>query len=140
MLEHYIELLSPLGPISARAMFGGHGLYCDGRIIAIVDEGELYLKTDAQTRPSFDEAGCRPFVVEMNGKVGEMKYCTVPDEALESPALMRPWAELALAAAMRQPPKARNTVSTTGNSSGMVAMASVMPARMASIQAAPPRA
>ena len=39
--------------------------------------------------------------------------------------------------AIRQAPSARNTASTTGNSSGMVAIASVRPARIAS--ASPPR-
>ena len=38
---------------------------------------------------------------------------------------------------MRQAPRARNTVSTTGNSSGSVAMAREMPASSPSFQAAP---
>lgn len=105
MLDHYTELLSPLGSIRTRSMFGGHGLYCDDYFIAIVAEDELYLKTDDVSRPIFDRAGCRPFVFESNGKRAEMKYCSVPDEALESPQQMRPWAELALQAALRQPAK-----------------------------------
>ena len=107
MLEHYIELLSAVGRIRARAMFGGHGLYCDDYFIAIVAEGELYLKVDEQSRAAFDRAGSRPFTFEAKGKVAEMKYCSAPDEALESPQQMRPWAERALAAALRQPGKSR---------------------------------
>ncbi len=105
MLDHYKELLAPLGSIRTRAMFGGYGLYCDDYFIALVAEDELYLKTDDSSRSVFDRAGCRPFVFESNGKSAQMKYCSVPDEALESPQQMRPWAELALQAAMRQPAK-----------------------------------
>ena len=33
LIEHLRDLFEPLGPISARAMFGGHGVYFDGQII-----------------------------------------------------------------------------------------------------------
>jgi len=111
MMEHYIELLSPLGAVRSRAMFGGHGLYCDGQFIAIVADGELYLKTDDLSRPEFDRAGCRPFVFESDGKRAEMRYCSVPDEALETPQEMRPWAELALQAALRKPARPKRVKS-----------------------------
>lgn len=35
------ELLEPLGAVSTRRMFGGHGVYCDGLFIAIVVDGQL---------------------------------------------------------------------------------------------------
>lgn len=101
------ELLEPLGLVATRKMFGGHGVYCDGIFIAIVIDGRLYLKVDEETRPEFVIAGSAPFVYESKGKPIEMSYWNVPEAALDSPEQMRPWAKLAIAAAMRKPGSAR---------------------------------
>lgn len=100
-LDWFRELLGGLGPISVRRMFGGAGFYAEGRIVALEADGSLYLKTDAQTRARFAEAGGSPFVYDAKGKPVEMSYWTAPDEAMDSPEAMRPWAMLALDAAMR---------------------------------------
>lgn len=102
-IEFLRELLEPLGRIGARRMFGGHGVYCDELFIAIVIDGRLYLKVDDQTREAFTKAGSTPFSYEGKGKSIEMSYWSVPEEALDSPEQMRPWATLAIAAALRKP-------------------------------------
>jgi DNA transformation protein len=86
-------------------MFGGHGFYVDDLFIALVFGDRLYLKADAETRPRFEAAGCEPFVYDGAGKQVTINYWTAPDDAMESPMLMRPWARLAMEAALR----ARNT-------------------------------
>lgn len=96
------ELLSPLGPVRTRAMFGGHGFYVDGLFMALVANGQLYLKADDVTRERFVAAGCVPFTYgTKNGERQVMSYYRPPDEALESPPLMQPWARLAFEAALR---------------------------------------
>jgi DNA transformation protein and related proteins len=105
MLTHLKELLAPLGYIRARAMFGGHGLYCDDLFFAIVIDDQLYLKVDALTQERFTQAGSTPFVYQGKGKPVEMSYWLAPDEALESAHAMHPWAQLALQAAHRKPVK-----------------------------------
>jgi DNA transformation protein len=70
--------------------------------VALVYDDRLYLKTDEETRETFLAAGGEPFTYELRGKLVEMSYCTPPDTALDSPEVMQPWAELALAAAMRK--------------------------------------
>jgi DNA transformation protein and related proteins len=95
------ELLAPIGRITARRMFGGTGLYADGLIVGLEVEGALYLKTDDISRPHFAEAGGHPFVYDGKGKPITMSYWTPPDEAMDSPEAMRPWARLALEAASR---------------------------------------
>jgi DNA transformation protein len=99
--KHCAELLSPLGTVRSTRMFGGHGLYVDELFIAIISAERLYLKADEQTRTQFEAAGCEPFTYEARGKLNVVRYYTPPDETLESPALMRPWARLALEAAVR---------------------------------------
>jgi DNA transformation protein and related proteins len=101
LVDHCLELLAPLGEVSARPMFGGHGLYIDGLFVALIAVERLYLKTDAQTRPQFEAAGCEPFVYETRGRPVTVAYWTVPPQAMESPAFMQPWARLAVDAALR---------------------------------------
>lgn len=95
------ELLEPLGRITVRRMFGGAGLYADGLIVGLEIEGTLYLKTDASSRDLFANAGGRPFVYDGKDKPVTTSYWGPPDEAMDSPEAMRPWARLALEAALR---------------------------------------
>lgn len=95
-----LELLRPLGPTRARRMFGGHGIYVDDVFVALIAGEVLYLKTDDTTRPAFEAAGGVPFIYDPEGKKS-LNYWTVPAEAMESPALMHPWARRAMEAALR---------------------------------------
>lgn len=109
---HACELLSCLGHCTAKRMFGGYGLSVDGMNVAIIAWDTLFLKTNAENAPRFLAEGARPFQYEARGKTLSLHYHTPPDEALESPALMAPWARLALQAAVatRQPtPRRRKT-------------------------------
>ena len=109
-IDHLLELLSPLGAVSARRMFGGWGVYVEGLMLAIVVEGEPLLKVDALSRGRFEQAGCRPFIYRARGREIPMSYWSVPEQALDSAEAMRPWALLAQEAARRKPagkPKAK---------------------------------
>jgi DNA transformation protein len=102
------ELLAPAGPVRSRRMFGGVGLYVDEVFVAIIAQDTLYLKADAQTRPQFEAAGCKPFEYSANDKQATLNYWSAPPEAMDSPALMRPWVRLAYEAALRaRAPKPR---------------------------------
>lgn len=99
-VEHCTELLAPLGAVRVRRMFGGWGLYVDDFFIALVAFDTLYLKTDAASREAFSAAGCTPFKFSSEGHTVVLGYWSAPDDALESPALMAPWARRALQAAV----------------------------------------
>jgi DNA transformation protein len=97
-----LELLSGVGPLDARAMFGGHGVYARGVMFGLLDDDELFLKTDDVSRPRFVEAGCRSWVyVGPNGRMENTSYYRPPDGAHEDPDAMGAWAALALDAALR---------------------------------------
>ena len=109
-VSHCLELLSPLGSTSSRRMFGGHALYTDGLCMALIISDTLYLKVDDAHRPLFERAGCKPFTYAgKHDEVHVMSYYTAPEEAMESPAEMMPWARRGLAAAVaaraKAPPK-----------------------------------
>ncbi len=104
--QYCCELLASLGPCRAYRMFGGLGIRtADGLNVALVtDLGEgdtLWLKADAQARADFEAQGCRRFTYLMKGAPRSMGYYSAPAQAMESPALMAPWAERALASALR---------------------------------------
>jgi DNA transformation protein len=101
-VAHLLELFAPQGHASARRMFGGYGLYVDGRMCALVMDGRVYLKTDATTRDEFAAAGCAPFVYLGQKLPIEMSYWSVPEEALDSAEAMAPWVARALQAADRK--------------------------------------
>ena len=106
---HACELLSVLGECRAQRLFGGWGLSVDGMTVGIIAWDTLFLKTNAATEPMFVQAGGRPFEYTAQGRTTRLRYHTPPAEALESPALMAPWARLALEAALaaRQRPAHR---------------------------------
>ena len=103
-VAHVLELMQGWAPVVARGMFGGHGLYRDARMFALIVDDTLYLKADAITRARFEAAGSRPFAYD-NRRAGrriETSYWSVPEVCLEQRAEMAAWCELAWAAALRE--------------------------------------
>jgi DNA transformation protein and related proteins len=124
-VNHAVDLLSLLGPVQARAMFGGHGLYCRGVMFGLLDDDELFLKTDDACRPRFEEAGCRRWVYASKDGPMETGYFRPPDGAHEDAEAMLPWSRLALDAALRK--------------AALRAAKATRPRRKASAKAAGPR-
>ena len=99
---HVVEMLGGFGPVEAKPMFGGWGLYHAGSFFALVYADTLYLKTDADNRAQFDALGLEPFVFQQkDGDTIVTSYCRAPAEALESPDVMAEWARRGYAAALR---------------------------------------
>ncbi|HSD36446.1 MAG TPA: TfoX/Sxy family protein [Rhodocyclaceae bacterium] len=96
------ELLAPLGAIQIKRMFGGAGIYAEGVMFALLANDVLYLKADAENRALFEAEQLEAFsyVAKGNRRVS-LGYFRAPDEAMDSPQLMLPWARSALGAALR---------------------------------------
>lgn len=113
--DYCCELLSSLGPCRARRMFGGWGISADGLSIAILlDLGggaTLWLKAAPGDEQRYTDAACQRFTYAAKGKTVSLNYYSAPPDAMESPALMAPWARLALEAALqaRRQPAAKKT-------------------------------
>lgn len=89
--------------VTTRAMFGGHGLYVDNVIVAIVIDDVLYFKTDDTNREAFASRGLEPFrYITKEREVHVMSYYRAPDEALDGPVEMAVWLQLAHEAALRK--------------------------------------
>jgi len=103
--EHLLDLLADFGPVTARAMFGGYGIFKEGRMFAIVIDDVLYFKTDERTKADFEALGLAPFTYKRKDREISLSYHQSPEEALENATEMRHWAEIAYAAALRATPK-----------------------------------
>lgn len=107
---YLLDLMQPLGPVSARAMFGGYGIYIDGIMFALVADDVLYLKTGAETLPDFLARGLVPFSYSRNGKSFNMSYSEAPAEVMEDAEAMHHWASKAINTAL----KSRHNKKTSG--------------------------
>jgi DNA transformation protein len=99
--EFVLDQLGALPDVRARAMFGAHGLYYDDRFFAILDEGRLFFKTDAQSQADYVARGMGAFTYESNGRAMTMSYHEVPPDVLENAPELVAWARRAIETAAR---------------------------------------
>ncbi|HEY8208212.1 MAG TPA: TfoX/Sxy family protein [Myxococcaceae bacterium] len=100
--QHAVDLLSSVGPVKARAMFGGYGLSLDGVSIGLIAEDRLYLRVDDATRGEFEQAGSAPFVYpSKNGPMTMKNYLAIPEDAVDDSERAARWGRLAAAAGRR---------------------------------------
>jgi DNA transformation protein len=110
-VAHLLDLLEPLGGVTARSMFGEYGFFRDGAMLACIYQGAFYVRVDAETRTLHEARGLPAFVYEgKSGRRVTMPYYQVPPEAFEDSAEMLRWAApaaRAAAAAKQAKPSAR---------------------------------
>jgi DNA transformation protein and related proteins len=94
-------LFAPFAAVSVKPMFGGHGVYSVGLCFAIQIRGEVFLKCDSQSQPSFVAAGSSPFVYKAKGRRKTTSFWRLPADAHDEPEELRRWAALGLDAARR---------------------------------------
>ncbi|MEE8517061.1 MAG: TfoX/Sxy family protein [Alphaproteobacteria bacterium] len=114
---HALDLLAPLGPVTARKMFGGYGIFLDGVMFALIASDTLYIKADSATLDEFAAAGSRPFTYRGKQRPVEMSYWQAPMDAMEDPEALLPWARRGIEAARRgaaaKRPRKRRTEQAT---------------------------
>ncbi|MGB5261284.1 MAG: TfoX/Sxy family protein [Gammaproteobacteria bacterium] len=101
------EVFAAFGPIQARRMFGGYGIYHDGVMFGLVADDTLYLKADAVTRDRFLSRDLGAFEYEKNGKMVSLSYYLAPEEIYDDPDTACAWAKQSFAIAW-QAKAARN--------------------------------
>ena len=100
-IDHLMDMAAAFGPVQARRMFGGHGLFRDGIMIGLVADDTLYLKVDDRNRGDFEAAGTGPFIYDGKGKPMAMSYYEAPATAMEDPDRLTDWLRSAQGAALR---------------------------------------
>ena len=104
-LDFVTEWLAPLGTITARSMMGGHVLYCDCIVFALIANNTLYLKANATTKPRFEDLGLKPFY-PFEGQAS-MSYYQPPAEFFEDADAMLEWGRMAIGAGTRAKTKSK---------------------------------
>lgn len=95
-LEYLLDQLSTWGGVTSRKMFGGAGLYRDGKMFALIADDVAYLKVDDSNRDKYLAAGSAPFQPYPD-KPNTMPYYEIPPDVLESPNDLISWAKASLA-------------------------------------------
>ena len=102
---YIVELMQSIGPVSAKAMFGGYGIFLKGLMFGLIADSVLYLKIDQETEDEFKALGLEPFTYNKKGKELKMSYYQAPGEVLEDSDEMHLWASKAYSAALRSASK-----------------------------------
>ncbi|MEE8275877.1 MAG: TfoX/Sxy family protein [Alphaproteobacteria bacterium] len=100
-VDHVLDMLTTLGAVRARAMFGGWGVYLDDVMFGLIAGDTLYFKVDNSNRGEFEAAGSSPFVYTGKNRPITMSYYEAPVDALEDRDALQALARGAVAAALR---------------------------------------
>jgi DNA transformation protein len=114
---YLLELLVPLGPVSARRMFGGVGLFHGGMMFGLIGRNELFFKVGEGDRSDYEAAGEAPFsYATKQGTHTIGSYWRCPPDLLDDAEKFQDWSrraiEAAIAAARAKPrPRRKRGVS-----------------------------
>jgi DNA transformation protein len=101
------DRLVALGPVRARRMFGGHGIFLEGTMFGLIVRDTLYFKVGENNRKDYETAGSKPFSYVRGTRRVSLSYMAVPEPALNDGAALTRWGERAYAAARAGKTKSR---------------------------------
>jgi DNA transformation protein len=79
-----IKKLSVIDGITSKKMFGGHGIFYEGKMFGIIDsKGTYFLKVDDSIKTDFIKKG--------GSQHSRMPYFTIPDEVIENNEELISW-------------------------------------------------
>ena len=117
-LSTVLDLMSGIGVLRQRKMFGGVYVYCDDLFIATIHDETLYFKANASTAAEFVARGLAMFSYPRDGGIATLQYYQAPPEVFTGKTAMRHWATKALLAAQQDSvSKPRKSVPTPKTSS-----------------------
>lgn len=88
--DYVMEQLGRVRPVTWRKMFGGVGVYADGRFFALLDNDTLFFKTGDANRADFEARGMKPFQ-PFGPDSKPMAYHELPGDVLEDVAELAAW-------------------------------------------------
>ncbi len=98
---YLLDLMTPHGPITGRAMFGGYGFYHDKIIFAVLVGETLYFRIGETNEKDYKPYKSEPLVFDGKNKPIVMPYLTLPDKILQDTKLLPKWIEKARDSSLR---------------------------------------
>lgn len=84
------EKLNAIEGIQFKKMFGGHGIFHEGKMFGIVNsKGDCYFKADESTKSEYDAKGSH--------KHSKMPYYLIPNDVLNENELLLEWTKKSIA-------------------------------------------
>lgn len=119
MDEAYLrDLFAPLDDLRIRRLFGGQGIYCGQRIVALVVGGVLHLKSDAESETFYEAAGLVRWTYTRPGRAPtRMPYYRMPESALDDSDEAARWIAVADAASRRAAATPKSRTKRAGKAS-----------------------
>jgi DNA transformation protein len=100
-LAYILEQLQGAGPVTAKKMFGGVGLYIDMVFFGLIADDVLYLKVDDSNRADYEAEGMKPFK-PFGKKSYTMQYYEVPIDVMDDRDKLKQWAGKSLDIAIKK--------------------------------------
>ena len=92
VLGYIIDQLQPVGEVIPKRMFGGVGLFKEGKMFGMLNsKGTFLLKVDKSNIEDYQARGMSPFSHNKN-KTSSMPYYEVPVDVIEDRQLLKTWA------------------------------------------------
>ena len=84
-VEQFKEKLKSIGGISTKKMFGGHGIFHEGKMFGIIDsKGQSFLKVDDSSKTDFEK--------RESERHSKMPYFSIPEDILGNSEELIKWA------------------------------------------------
>ena len=91
-LAFVLDQMDDLAGIVTKRMFGGVGIYSEGKFFAVIDNDTLFFKVDAALAERYRDKGMPPFM-PIPGAKPMTGYYQVPPDVLEDGAELVRWAK-----------------------------------------------
>jgi DNA transformation protein len=89
--------------VTAKAMFGGWGLYQNGTVFGIIADDQLYFKVDDKNLPDYKARSCKPFTYTAKNRKRVATSCwEVPADILEGSTELQEWVDKAVRASKKR--------------------------------------
>lgn len=103
-VEYVAEQCRGAGEITAKKMFGDYGLYCNGKIFALICDDELFIKITSKVKEKYPELSEKPpydgaknyFLIEdvdnaeLLTKIVTITYDALPEPKPKTPKAKKP--------------------------------------------------
>ena len=89
--EVLLDKLADIEGISSKKMFGGHGIFHDGKMFGLIDsKGRAFFKAEGENKESYLKKGAEQH--------SRMPYYSIPQNVFEDQQVLAEWANHAIKA------------------------------------------